>query len=194
MIDGKLVRVVSWYDNEWGFSNRMVDTAVRDGGRSAEMGRIAGIARHDRPLGPMEVLERVELIEGQGVDGDFRGTRKAGSLGQNGVVLIEAGDWAAAPHECGASCPGLSGAATCSSRARPAAAAGRAAAHRREVLRRDHAGMRAVRADGGAASGASRRADARLARRRPGAGGQRRLGCRRRRDQGRRRHDLQDAR
>ena len=26
-IDGKLVRVVSWYDNEWGFSNRMVDTA-----------------------------------------------------------------------------------------------------------------------------------------------------------------------
>ncbi len=28
VIDGKLVRVVSWYDNEWGFSNRMVDTAI----------------------------------------------------------------------------------------------------------------------------------------------------------------------
>ena len=27
VIDGKLVRVVSWYDNEWGFSNRMIDTA-----------------------------------------------------------------------------------------------------------------------------------------------------------------------
>jgi glyceraldehyde 3-phosphate dehydrogenase len=24
---GGLVRVVSWYDNEWGFSNRMLDTA-----------------------------------------------------------------------------------------------------------------------------------------------------------------------
>ncbi len=28
---GKLVRVMSWYDNEWGFSNRMADTAVAMG-------------------------------------------------------------------------------------------------------------------------------------------------------------------
>jgi glyceraldehyde 3-phosphate dehydrogenase len=28
VIDGKFVRVLSWYDNEWGFSNRMADTAV----------------------------------------------------------------------------------------------------------------------------------------------------------------------
>ena len=28
VIDGDFVRVVSWYDNEWGFSNRMADTAV----------------------------------------------------------------------------------------------------------------------------------------------------------------------
>ncbi len=28
VIEGNLVRVMSWYDNEWGFSNRMLDTAV----------------------------------------------------------------------------------------------------------------------------------------------------------------------
>ncbi len=28
VIDGTLVRVLSWYDNEWGFSSRMSDTAV----------------------------------------------------------------------------------------------------------------------------------------------------------------------
>ena len=31
VIDGDFVRVLSWYDNEWGFSNRMVDTAVAMG-------------------------------------------------------------------------------------------------------------------------------------------------------------------
>ncbi len=29
VIDGNLVKVCAWYDNEWGFSNRMLDT---DGG------------------------------------------------------------------------------------------------------------------------------------------------------------------
>jgi glyceraldehyde 3-phosphate dehydrogenase len=28
VMDGSFVRVLSWYDNEWGFSNRMTDTAV----------------------------------------------------------------------------------------------------------------------------------------------------------------------
>jgi len=28
VIEGQLVRVLSWYDNEWGFSNRMLDTAA----------------------------------------------------------------------------------------------------------------------------------------------------------------------
>ncbi len=31
VIDGQLVRVMSWYDNEWGFSSRMADTAVAMG-------------------------------------------------------------------------------------------------------------------------------------------------------------------
>jgi glyceraldehyde 3-phosphate dehydrogenase len=31
VMDGRLVRVLSWYDNEWGFSNRMADTAVAMG-------------------------------------------------------------------------------------------------------------------------------------------------------------------
>jgi len=28
VMDGKLVRVLAWYDNEWGFSTRMTDTAL----------------------------------------------------------------------------------------------------------------------------------------------------------------------
>lgn len=31
VIDGKFVRVMAWYDNEWGFSNRMSDTAIAMG-------------------------------------------------------------------------------------------------------------------------------------------------------------------
>jgi glyceraldehyde 3-phosphate dehydrogenase len=35
VMDGTFCRVLAWYDNEWGFSNRMLDVA-------AEMGRRAG--------------------------------------------------------------------------------------------------------------------------------------------------------
>jgi glyceraldehyde 3-phosphate dehydrogenase len=31
VVGGKLVRVLSWYDNEWGFANRMCDTAAAVG-------------------------------------------------------------------------------------------------------------------------------------------------------------------
>jgi glyceraldehyde 3-phosphate dehydrogenase len=31
VVDNRLVRVLSWYDNEWGFSNRMLDTAAAMG-------------------------------------------------------------------------------------------------------------------------------------------------------------------
>ncbi len=32
VMDGTMCRVLSWYDNEWGFSNRMVDVAAKLGG------------------------------------------------------------------------------------------------------------------------------------------------------------------
>jgi glyceraldehyde 3-phosphate dehydrogenase len=31
VMDGRMVRILSWYDNEWGFSNRMADTATAMG-------------------------------------------------------------------------------------------------------------------------------------------------------------------
>ena len=31
VIEGRMVRILSWYDNEWGFSNRMLDTAQKLG-------------------------------------------------------------------------------------------------------------------------------------------------------------------
>ena len=38
VIDGNFVRVMTWYDNEWGFSCRMADTAVA----MAKAGGVAG--------------------------------------------------------------------------------------------------------------------------------------------------------
>lgn len=63
------------------------------------MGRLAGIARHDRPRGPMEELTRARVTIDQGVEGDARGTslRKKGRQ----VSLIEAESWAAAMAELG---------------------------------------------------------------------------------------------
>ena len=31
VVSGNMVRILTWYDNEWGFSNRMADTAVAMG-------------------------------------------------------------------------------------------------------------------------------------------------------------------
>jgi glyceraldehyde 3-phosphate dehydrogenase len=28
VMNGNFVKVLSWYDNEWGFSNRMLDTSI----------------------------------------------------------------------------------------------------------------------------------------------------------------------
>ena len=35
VIDEQLVKVVAWYDNEWGYSNRVVDLAERVLARAA---------------------------------------------------------------------------------------------------------------------------------------------------------------
>ena len=32
VVKGKLSRILSWYDNEWGFSNRMCDTTIQIAG------------------------------------------------------------------------------------------------------------------------------------------------------------------
>jgi glyceraldehyde 3-phosphate dehydrogenase len=31
VLDGSLVKILTWYDNEWGFSNRVVDALLRWG-------------------------------------------------------------------------------------------------------------------------------------------------------------------
>ena len=50
MLEGKLVRVVSWYDNEWGFSNRMVDTAA-----AMAQADLTGTAVSERHSGPSTI-------------------------------------------------------------------------------------------------------------------------------------------
>ena len=66
-------------------------------------GRLAGIARHDRPKGPMETIDHVAVTVAEGVHGDFRGglaSTKPG--GKRQVSLIEADSVIAAMAEAGA--------------------------------------------------------------------------------------------
>ena len=58
VMEGKLARVVSWYDNEWGFSNRMIDTAgvmARSSKEPRWRAGFHGIARQAAPRAPMEM-------------------------------------------------------------------------------------------------------------------------------------------
>ncbi len=100
VLEGKLVRVVSWYDNEWGFSNRMVDTAGAIAKFSEHMGILAGIARHDRPKGAMETRDVAEIAPGEGVRGDFRGALKPGR-NKREVTMMAIEDWRQAADEVG---------------------------------------------------------------------------------------------
>jgi MOSC domain-containing protein YiiM len=66
-------------------------------------GRLAGIARHDRPKGPMETVETVAVTAAEGVHGDYRGARAAMKPGRKRQVsLIEAEGLAAAFADSGA--------------------------------------------------------------------------------------------
>lgn len=64
-------------------------------------GRLAGIARHGRPRGPMEVIDAADVTVEMGIQGDFRGWIKPGGKGKRQVTLMEASDWAAAMDEVG---------------------------------------------------------------------------------------------
>lgn len=64
-------------------------------------GRLAGIARHGRPRGPIEELERVHVSVENGLDGDFRGAVKPGGRGRRQVSLIERRGWQAAMADLG---------------------------------------------------------------------------------------------
>lgn len=72
-------------------------------------GRLGGIARHDRPHGPIETLGHVSVTVAEGVHGDIRGAvASTKATRKRQVSLIEAESWAAALDDLGLSaheCP-----------------------------------------------------------------------------------------
>jgi MOSC domain-containing protein YiiM len=71
----------------------------------AMTGRLAGIARHAVPKGPMEVIDTAIVTLEGGVEGDVRGRVKPGGRGRRQVTLIERADWDAALAEIGRDIP-----------------------------------------------------------------------------------------
>lgn len=65
-------------------------------------GRLGGIARHDRPYGPIETLGRVLVTVGEGVHGCIRGAlASTKKTRKRQVSLIEAESWALALDDLG---------------------------------------------------------------------------------------------
>ena len=58
-------------------------------------GRLAGIARHAVPKGPMEVIDTAIVTLDGGVEGDARGRLKHGGRGRRQVPLIKPAHWGA---------------------------------------------------------------------------------------------------
>ena len=65
------------------------------------MGVLAGIARHARPRGPIDVLDVAAVSVESGLAGDYRGAVKPGGRGRRQVSLIERADWDAAMADLG---------------------------------------------------------------------------------------------
>jgi MOSC domain-containing protein YiiM len=68
-------------------------------------GVLKGIARHDRPRGPMETVPRVQVTRELGLQGDFRGALRPGKKNWRQVSLIEEESWAEAMALLGANVP-----------------------------------------------------------------------------------------
>jgi len=68
-------------------------------------GRLLGIARRDRPRGPMETVTRVLVTREDGLCGDFRGALRPGKKNWRQVSLLEAESWAEAMALLGADVP-----------------------------------------------------------------------------------------
>jgi MOSC domain-containing protein YiiM len=68
------------------------------------MGRLLGIARHDRPRGTMETLDHADVTVEQGIHGDFRGSLKPGR-NKRQVTVLGAEGWYQALRELGAPVP-----------------------------------------------------------------------------------------
>lgn len=65
-------------------------------------GRLRGIARHDRPHGPIETMTRVAVTVAAGIEGDYRGWIKPGGKGRRQVTVMARADWDAAIADAGA--------------------------------------------------------------------------------------------
>ena len=64
-------------------------------------GRLIGIARHGRPRGPIETLDRVHVSIEAGLQGDFRGAVKPGGRGKRQVTVMAREAWDAAMADLG---------------------------------------------------------------------------------------------
>ena len=67
---------------------------------SRDVGRLLGIARHARPRGPIETIERADVSVAEGLHGDFRGSLKPGR-NKRQVTIMAAESWRDALHDLG---------------------------------------------------------------------------------------------